>query len=611
MYWLADHTRSNAVFKYKNKVIQIRREMVNQVFGIQSGSEPFPTESNDPAVDAKVKALSDKYKSGIRTIPIDNIVKMMKNDETEEGFICSFLFLFISTVLCPITGNYANWKLLYGLHDISKLHNYDLASYCINHLNEEIESFHENLFNIVEIDLNDPIWVGGCLPMLVLRDISTTPYGARPLALVEDTGFNAKQGTLPTGPPEDVGLKSSNQPEVVQVISEVVAKHDELWRKSHEEHMSRMRADWASNVSSIIPSTNSMMANTTAPPVIISQYQGTIATQPTVDNNNQEMLSMVVTKHDDLLKKVHEEHAMAAVSQDQQLDKNNIIFHSSPTVLEDDIDVGKSIGHSELGLPQKDCSSMRVVPDTEHGITLAMGYADGTTSGNDARSMPSDVNETKPAVDKFYQKYLNYKFFKGNPTVLYFNDLTVSYEKFYNGLKPIGKVNDEVMDAYVAVFNHENLNPDPKSKKPSKFSFPTHFTTKLLVEPAKFSTRSCLREFKRINTGNNLHKRDLLFLPRVNSFHWTFFCVKNLFETINFFDSANSVNADELNILTTNLITNLSTLFKASKCSFKNIEEFVKFSPENYPKQPNLHDCAIYGTLYMDCWNGKDMKDFE
>ncbi|XBH66369.1 hypothetical protein VPH35_094896 [Triticum aestivum] len=589
MQWLVDHTRSNAVFKYKNKFIQIRREMVNQVFGIQSGSEPFPIKSNDPVVVAKVKALNDKYISGSRTIPIDNIVKMMKNDETEEGFICSFLFPFISTVLCPITCNYANWKLLYGLHDISKLHNYDLASYCINHLSEEIESFHENLFNIVEIDLNDPIWVGDCLPMLDLRDISTKPYGARPLALVEDTGFNAKQGTLPTGPLEDVGLKSSNQPEVVQVISEVVAKHDGLCRKSHEKHMSQMRADLASNVPSIIPSTNSMMANTTAPPFIISQYQGTIATQPTVDNNNQ---------------------TMAAVSQDQQLDKNNIIFHSSPTILEDDIDVVKPIGHSELRLPHKDCSSTRVVADIEHVITLAMSYADGTTSGNDVGSMPSDVYETKLDVDNFYQKYLNYKFFKDNPTVLDFNDLTVSYEKFYNGLKPIGKVNDEVMDAYVAVFNHGNLNPDPKSKNPSKFSFPTHFTTKLLVEPAKFSTRSCLREFKRINTGNNLHKCDLLFLRRVNSFHWTFFCINNLL-TINFFDSANSVNADELNILTTNLITNLSTLFKGSNCSFKNIEEFVKFSPENYPKQPNLHDCAIYGMLYMDYWNGKDMKDFE
>lgn len=105
---------------------------------------------------------------------------------------------------------------------------------------------------------------------------------------------------------------------------------------------------------------------------------------------------------------------------------------------------------------------------------------------------PLSTLNLEPAIDNFYQKYLNYKFFKHNPTVLDFNDQTVSYVKFYNALKPIGKVNDEVMDAYVAVFNHENLNPDPKSKKPSKFSFSTHFTTKLLVEPAKFGTRSCL-----------------------------------------------------------------------------------------------------------------------
>lgn len=204
---------------------------------------------------------------------------------------------------------------------------------------------------------------------------------------------------------------------------------------------------------------------------------------------------------------------MTAVSHDQQVNKNNSFTHASPILIEDDGDVGKSIGQSELGVPNKSCSSTRVVPDIQYDINIAMTYANGTALGTkDAGSMPSDVNETnppnvlsgrstiekrnrkkrkakvlfpasplstlnlEPVVDNFYQKYLNYKFFKDNPTVQDFNDQMVSYDKFYNALEPIDEVDDEVMDAYVVVFNHENANPDPKSKKPSKFSFSTHFT---------------------------------------------------------------------------------------------------------------------------------------
>lgn len=159
-----------------------------------------------------------------------------------------------------------------------------------------------DLVHVANVDFkrttNKPVAYGA----LPLRDISTTPYGARALVLAEDTGFNAPQETLFAGPPQDNGSTSSNPPEVVQVISKVVAKHDELWRKTHEEQMSRMCAELASNVSSIIPNTNPMMANTPASPVIINQYQCTAGTQSTVSNTSQEILSMMVTKHDELLK---------------------------------------------------------------------------------------------------------------------------------------------------------------------------------------------------------------------------------------------------------------------------------------------------------------------
>lgn len=139
--------------------------MVIQVFGIRSGSVPFPLDSTDEVIMARVLELRSQYLDiGQKNIPVENIVTMMKNDETEEGFIRSFMFLFISIVFCPTTWKFANWKLLYGLHDITKLKTYDLAQFCIDHLNKEIENFSTNLFNRVEIPLKNSIYVGGCLP---------------------------------------------------------------------------------------------------------------------------------------------------------------------------------------------------------------------------------------------------------------------------------------------------------------------------------------------------------------------------------------------------------------------------------------------------------------
>ncbi|XBH64679.1 hypothetical protein VPH35_118399 [Triticum aestivum] len=101
---------------------------IHKVFGICYGSVPFPLDSIDPVVVARVLQLRSQYLgNGQKNIQFDNIVTIMKNDETEEGFIRSFLFLFISSVFSPTSWNYANWKILYGLHDISKLKTFDLG----------------------------------------------------------------------------------------------------------------------------------------------------------------------------------------------------------------------------------------------------------------------------------------------------------------------------------------------------------------------------------------------------------------------------------------------------------------------------------------------------
>ena len=118
----------------------------------------------------------------------------------------------------------------------------------------------------------------------------------------------------------------------------------------------------------------------------------------------------------------------------------------------------------------------------------------------------------------------------------------------------------------------------------------------MLVDPKIFNSRSCLREFKKITSGKNLHKRDLvnnfyhhkyfsffafylilsvfstffaiqLYFPRVDSFHSSLFCINNLFETINFFDSRSSVPQNLVNKLTSNLVCFLPLLLTSSLCN--------------------------------------------
>ena len=168
LQWVANHLNCNGtgVFRKGQKIIHLRREMVIQVFGIRSGSVPFPMDSTDQVIVARVLELRSEYLgAGEKNISFDNIITKMKNDETEEGFIRSFMFLFVTSVLCPTTRNYANWKLLYGLDDITKLKTFDLAQLCIDHLNNEIDNFSTKLFNRTEVPLNDSIYVGGCLPL--------------------------------------------------------------------------------------------------------------------------------------------------------------------------------------------------------------------------------------------------------------------------------------------------------------------------------------------------------------------------------------------------------------------------------------------------------------
>lgn len=111
LQWIVNHLNCKGigVFRKGQKIIHLRGEMVIQVFGIRSSYVLFPMDHTDEVIVARVLQLRSQYLDvGQNNTPVDNIVIVIKNDETEEGFIRSFMFLFISTVFCPTTRNFAN-----------------------------------------------------------------------------------------------------------------------------------------------------------------------------------------------------------------------------------------------------------------------------------------------------------------------------------------------------------------------------------------------------------------------------------------------------------------------------------------------------------------------
>ena len=62
---------------------------------------PFIYDSDDVDVLAEVYALRCKYYDSKGRMSMKKLRSVMLSDETEEGFMRSFLFFFISCILCP------------------------------------------------------------------------------------------------------------------------------------------------------------------------------------------------------------------------------------------------------------------------------------------------------------------------------------------------------------------------------------------------------------------------------------------------------------------------------------------------------------------------------
>ena len=163
--WLLDHISYDGVFQHKSKTFVFNKEMINVIFGFDDGHIPFVFNSDDPAVIEEVNVIRAKYGASSE-LSMERLVSIMLGDNTEVGFMRSFILFFISTILCPLTYNGVNLKYLFSLRDVSQFRNLNYASLCYDHLFTEVEKFKEKRFDVVNSsDYNRRLWVGGCLPV--------------------------------------------------------------------------------------------------------------------------------------------------------------------------------------------------------------------------------------------------------------------------------------------------------------------------------------------------------------------------------------------------------------------------------------------------------------
>ncbi|KAM0868672.1 hypothetical protein ACQ4PT_041161 [Festuca glaucescens] len=191
------------------------------------------------------------------------------------------------------------------------------------------------------------------------------------------------------------------------------------------------------------------------------------------------------------------------------------------------------------------------------------------------------------------------------------NGHTVTYERFYQYLKPRGEIANEVMDAFVQLFNERNdkMKDDKNSRR--KISFSPFFTSKLNVPPEKFNAKSVSREIVKMNKKFNFAKCDLLHFPLVHDNHWTITCINLLFKKINFLISLQDKNKEKKAIMASNMVTNFHKPCTESKCFNFMLDNYVPEIPHNLPQQTTTFDCGVFSFLYMEHWEGQEFKMFE
>ncbi|KAI5013501.1 hypothetical protein ZWY2020_034613 [Hordeum vulgare] len=135
-------------FKHKDKVIKITKYMVEIFIDFPGGT------------------LRSKYIDHRIKMPLREIEEVMLSDKAEDGFIRSFAFYFISTILCRQSYRFGNMKFLYSLRDVSVIPTTDFGQLALDFMREGSERHFEMIMNKPSVeDMNKPLHIGVCLPI--------------------------------------------------------------------------------------------------------------------------------------------------------------------------------------------------------------------------------------------------------------------------------------------------------------------------------------------------------------------------------------------------------------------------------------------------------------
>ena len=125
---------------------------------------------------AEVSELRNKYVDHRNKMPINKIEEVMLSDETEDGFIRSFIFYFLSSILCPASYCFGNMKFLYSLRDVSAIPSLDFGQLALDFMREESERHFEMIMNRPSVEeMNKSSYIGGCLPIWGVSSIISYP----------------------------------------------------------------------------------------------------------------------------------------------------------------------------------------------------------------------------------------------------------------------------------------------------------------------------------------------------------------------------------------------------------------------------------------------------
>jgi hypothetical protein len=102
-------------------------------------------------------------------ISMKKLVKALLEDESELGFMRSFILLMVATILCPRTYDSLSPKYLFSLLDSSNFRKLDYGALCISHLESEIDTWRDKVFEPVDVaEYSRLLPLGGCLPVMAV-----------------------------------------------------------------------------------------------------------------------------------------------------------------------------------------------------------------------------------------------------------------------------------------------------------------------------------------------------------------------------------------------------------------------------------------------------------